>query len=306
MLNLDTLSFIIPHLNSRQDVSSFMRTSKAFYGVSIPHLLHGGVSIRKARQADAFCTFMLAKSFSSVRFESLTQLDVDFRFSSKTLIQVMQRAITLRDLSLSELEPVLGTGDIGAAVYGMLKDTSSYPKLEKFTVANIGEKTQGLLGIMKSTSIKELSLSYDTDPELDTLELSPSLRAFRSTITCLTLRDAELRSVDIQCPHVQTLTTDAYGFAVMRSMVYTFPNLKDLFFYNDAAGDSDDDELKHSRQVNLLTPAWSRLRHVRMDANDVYAMGLSCPVHDLSMMTVVKRNVAKTLHAIEGFRCALT
>ncbi len=308
VLNIDILSYVVPHLTEGRDVSSVMKTCKASCGFSIRHLLNPNrseVFIYTPGQARSFCAFMLARPFSKVRFQYLLQLRIRCDFFTGALnnlalalVKIIQRAVNLETLFFQDFEILLGLSAGGTEIHTTLKDLTSHTKLTKLIVEGIAAKSHQLLSVMKSKSIAKLELSYDMGASFGPADPLPSLQTLRLTITSLTLEGASFRATGFQCPHVRTLTLYTTPPLSTRPIVHTFPNVLDLTLISIFEM-PDDEEAFNIRETNLPSPSWPQLRRVVADPSGLYEMGLSCHVHDLSFDHVEVNDMDWILQSIE-------
>ncbi len=300
-LNFDIFAGILAHVERKKDVSSLMKTCKTLYRPAIPHILRDGVTIEGIPKTRSFCQFMLAKHWSKDRNRYLSRLSIDVEFRKNigylpfALAETIKGAINLEELQMESLDSLLDGG--GKSVFEVLQDLGSHCKLKKLTLQNVGERTVRLLGSMKTSTITDLSLSYDIDIEHPNPFLA--LRSLRSTITTLHLEYIKSTSLNVQCPLVHTLSLETYPTAVTSALVFAFPNLRRFSVFNESGNHDEDtiDDLRFTNQIDLvqLHGSWTHLRYLSGDVNQLYILGLSCPVYELRVSICEDPDIPRVL-----------
>lgn len=291
-LNFDVLMGIIANIQRKRDISSFMKTCKTLYRPAISHILYDGVLLRSISEATSFCQFMLAEHWNKDRIRHLSHLSIEIYFHEDenygrlpfTLAGTIKGAVHLESLQMQYLDSLLNV-EGGESVFEVLHDLNSHCKLKKLTLQEVADGAVHLVGSMVPSFITDLSLSYDF--EMLSPDPSPVLQSLKSTITTLNMEWIDPRSFGVRCPRLHTLSLDTHYSVAIPVLVRAFPNLCRLSVNNETESYDEDEilQLRLTNQIGLAHPAgsWTHLRYLRGDTNQLYIMGLSCPVYELDV-----------------------
>lgn len=290
-----------------------MKTCKILYKPGIFHILRGGVGLmirglQRVQRTRSFCDFMSAEPWRESRIRYLSDLAVygqwprwpeDLAF---TVADLIKRAVHLEVLHLTSVDALLDLG--GPRIIEVLRDLSSHHKLKKLIIAQAFPSTARLLGVMTSSSITHLSLSYDFK-ELD-VDPFPALQSLGPTLTSLDVKTVDPLSLTsiVRCPLLHTLTIQTYYAVLTRVLVSAFPNLLRLSYYMFSPRHFSDEIHSSWRQRNradLAPPhaSWAYFRRLDGDVNSLYAAGLSCPVCELSIRDISSTETHKAISLLD-------
>ena len=294
-LNLDVLNVIYAHLLKHRDTSSMMQTCRSLYRLGIPHLLASSqlpIVISDTRTITSFCSFMLAKLFSSEKIRAFRGLDIDPSFSdnvdhlhvASNLVRVFNISSYLEKLIVRDVTKFFGLWP------EIQKDAvNSLRSLRLLYLFHVDDKSVQLLKGMTSP-LQELHVSGPED-HLDTTHL-PWLSNMAATLTTLTSVDGIYYSQDdIVYPQMKKLHIDHSHLLSITRLIRSFPNLTDLTV-NECNISFDDLALQALRlgyriRKNALKNRWTSLDGLKGDLEFVYSLGLSCPVRELNILSVV-------------------
>lgn len=316
-LNLDVLLVIIQHVEERIDVSSFVKTCKAFRRFSAHHLLDprlGKVHLRRQNQVSSFCRFMSAETSGPLRAGSLRQLHTTYSFREGPvelaygLADIVQRSVNLQELTFKDdsLEELLTIG--GQAALNALIHLKSHTKLKRFCTGEINDRGMELLRLIETNSITDLGVSYfplSLDAPWTSVSPIPILRKFHSSVTNLDLTNFDLTGVDaIQCPLVRTLRLELYDRPTLPTMtlIHAFPNVDTFILERDMENIVwEHDALRRNNTLpeSLFDVYWENLKYVEGKPTELYILRLPCHVHELHMkfdfVNCTRRHVLRVL-----------
>ncbi len=189
----------------------------------------------------------------------------------------------------------------GQAVQDVLQDLKAHRKLETLVLEGVEDTTLPVLTGIKSDSISSISLM--------TPDLLPILQFLRATIPEINVEFASSSSLRVQCPLVHTLSLTVSCPLDTRTLVLAFPNLKHFHYH---IGDNDEDidplSLRRANRDDLAqhNKSWTSLRSLFGDIIKLYALGLSCHVHELTTSDITPSEVERYLVLLEDFTPRMT
>lgn len=301
-LNYDVLLDIFPYLPPH-DISSVMKTCRDLYRPAIPFILdprpwRAALRMSDPRMIHSFYTFMSARPWNGDRIRYLTRLCIGTNRPSEGVVsevaQIVRMAVNLEELTLESLEDMLRVG--GSVVMETFCDLHNHHNLKKLSVSYIRSRSEKMLSNVVSSSIVDLSLSFDSS--MDFPDPSMALRNLRNTIEILTLESCYPELMDAPCPRVHTLSIRTSFPLTTLVFVRLFPNLRKLDPLIECAA-MDEEEVGDRRRENQAdlernNASWPDLKYVRGDPIHLFILCLSCHVYELEFQPIASEEIDET------------
>ncbi|RPD60903.1 hypothetical protein L227DRAFT_653149 [Lentinus tigrinus ALCF2SS1-6] len=292
-LNHDIFRMVLQELS---DMSEFagpllaaMTSCRSMYRLGIQVLLDRGVVLESEDAVMSFCSFISSSNYAHASlFRSSLVLHSAY-FSSKALdalVEVVRRATRLEAISILDLDVILGSAPELAQA---LVDLPSLKKLE-VDARKPTSALQDLLGTLSARlthAIIDIESSHGHWPANPLLLLENSFE----TLQELRLGGATMFPSGwdkISLPNLKDLALIDVRLPSPDILAHTLPRLCnleicDICWDRDELVDVKMAELR--RRDNLLRQekngSWPKLESVRGPLEDVFALGLTCPVSKL-------------------------
>ena len=284
----DILLYILSHIDTKGELSTYMRTCRTLYTSGTPYLVQN-CSLDKdieLKHIVLFCKYLLqtpsidtmenrASFIRKLRFPNFGALEDASDEIAKPLVGslagVIQCARFLERLTIEDVEYLIGLNeDLAVTV-------SSLENLQKIKLSICSKATMHMLSELISP-LRQIDLSFDHD-DSGSYQPPVSLAHFADTLEKLTFRAppafAFCQLQGVQFSHVHTfivassVLSEIYQFR-LSNLTYTFPNLKNLgidFSY----------KINGSESLSPNAPVWSSLDTIACGVSLLLALDFKIP-----------------------------
>lgn len=236
--------------------------------------------------------FMLAESFSDLRFHTFRDLTLDFSEDGievkshdiliNQLGRVLRKAIRLERLEIWEPEKYF---EFSPETHGIL---ANLPMLTSLELSGVGEISLEVLKTVVSP-IRSLNVG-DTGEEREWLQELPPLPSVAATLAELSLAFINISPNQVVYPHVRSISFEHLLAPDMPAFFVAFPNLSNLHISSEDYPLEAWEAVGHRKArrniINSLPSQWASLKCLSGDLVFLYLIGLTCRVDQL-LVTVV-------------------
>ncbi|KAJ3551419.1 hypothetical protein NM688_g4715 [Phlebia brevispora] len=277
-LNYDVLVSLLSHLDSFQDLLSFMSTCRLLRTAGIPYIFETRMEICSDKKLASLCRFLLADNPRRLGF--LKQLAVLTYPDSQETVELYLQVLKLAE-RLEEIEVWCGLPSLDSRIYTTLSNLTT---IKTLTIRNLLFREAALLRRMRSPVEKvDISFQYydqPVDPVWLLHKFAPTLETLR-VVLGIQQRDTPTTVY----PRLHSLVAESCIFEKIGPLIDAFPNLCDLtiFSYRD---EESIDEVAIDRRANQeaqRSRCWSAMERVLGDVLMLYRLGLNCSVRRLEI-----------------------